>query len=397
MSQRAGSESALSTGGPGKNGLAGGIEEIKRGESNILVAVRLRPLLSREISEGQFNLVKIMDGKLVILQDPKDFTEENGKNELRKNRTREQQYAFDYAFDQDVDTVQVFNLTTQFLIEGVLNGFNSTVFAYGATGAGKTHTMLGNQDTPGIMYQTMKEVFTVLDDFKVDRQYEIKVSFLEIYNENIRDLIDTSGATPLDSPESYLELREDPALGVCVAGLKEVEVNSAEEILSLLIHGNARRTTESTDANQASSRSHAVFQIICQHRDKGQGIRAEVNVGKLSLIDLAGSERASKTNNRGLRMIEGANINRSLLALGNCINALHENNLKGKENYIPYRDSKLTRLLKDSLGGNCRTVMIANIAGAHSSFEETHNTLKYANRAKNIKTNVQKNTQNVDY
>lgn len=293
--------------------------------------------------------------------------------------------------------MKVFNLTTQFLIEGVLNGFNSTVFAYGATGAGKTHTMLGDEKCPGIMYQTMKEVFTVLDDFKVDRNYEIHVSFLEIYNENIRDLIDTSGALPQDSPESYLELREDPEKGVCVAGLKEVEVSTAEEILNLLIHGNHNRTTESTEANLTSSRSHAVFQIKVSHMEKNSGVRAEINIGKLSLIDLAGSERASKTNNRGIRMIEGANINRSLLALGNCINALHENTTRNRENYIPYRDSKLTRLLKDSLGGNCRTVMIANIAGSHSSFEETNNTLKYANRAKNIKTNVSKNTQNVEY
>ena len=121
------------------------MDEMKKGESNILVALRLRPLLPREIVDGEFNLVKILDEKVVILQDPKDFSEENGRNEmLRKNRTREKQYAFDYAFDQDVDAVKVFNLTTQFLIEGVLNGFNSTVFAYGATGAGKTHTMLGN-------------------------------------------------------------------------------------------------------------------------------------------------------------------------------------------------------------------------------------------------------------
>lgn len=183
-------------------------------------------------------------------------------------------------------------------------------------------------------------------------------------------------------------MREDPEKGVVVAGLKEVEVNTPEEILNLLIHGNGNRSTEATEANVTSSRSHAVFQLKCQHREKNSGIRAEISVGKLSLIDLAGSERASKTNNRGIRMIEGANINRSLLALGNCINALHENNMRNKENYIPYRDSKLTRLLKDSLGGNCRTVMIANISGAHSSFEETHNTLKYANRAKNIKTNV---------
>lgn len=273
-----------------------------------------------------------------------------------------------------------------------MNGYNSTVFAYGATGAGKTHTMLGKAEQPGIMYQTMKEVFNVLNDFKVDRTYEIKVSFLEIYNENIRDLIDTSGASHMDSADCYLELREDPEKGVCVAGLKEIEVKSAEEILSLLIHGNGNRTTESTDANDASSRSHAVFMLKCSYKDKNAGVRAEISVGKLSLIDLAGSERASKTNNRGIRMIEGANINRSLLALGNCINALHDNATKNKDNYIPYRDSKLTRLLKDSLGGNCRTVMIANVAGGHSSFEETHNTLKYANRAKNIKTNVHKNT-----
>jgi kinesin family protein 18/19 len=175
-----------------------------------------------------------------------------------------------------------------------------------------------------------------------------------------------------------------------VAGQHEVQVKSAEDILSILIHGNANRTTESTEANQTSSRSHAVLQVICSYKDKNSGIRAEITIGKLSLIDLAGSERASRTNNRGIRMIEGANINRSLLALGNCINALHDNAMHNKSNYIPYRDSKLTRLLKDSLGGNCRTAMIANIAGASPYFEETLNTLKYANRAKNIKTNIQK-------
>ena len=121
-------------------------------------------------------------------------SEEHATNELRKHRSREKHFAFDYAFDENVETLKVFNLTTQFLIGGVLNGFNSTVFAYGATGAGKTHTMLGSPESPGIMYQTMKELFTILEDFKVDRTYEIRVSFIEIYNENIRDLIDTAGA-----------------------------------------------------------------------------------------------------------------------------------------------------------------------------------------------------------
>jgi kinesin family protein 18/19 len=161
--------------------------------------------------------------------------------------------------------------------------------------------------------------------------------------------------------------------------------------------GNTRRTVEATGANATSSRSHAVMQITCEYSDKHAGVQGQVHVGKLSLIDLAGSERASRTNNRGMRMIEGANINKSLLALGNCINALHENHTSGKNNYVPYRDSKLTRLLKDSLGGNCQTVMIANLGPSIKHFEDTHNTLKYANRAKNIKTSAQRNILSVEY
>ena len=165
------------------------VEELKKGQSNILVAVRLQLMLMKEVEQGQFNLIKMLDDKVVILQDPQDLSEQY-TSELRKKRTRQKQYAFDYAFDQDAQQEKVFNLTTQFLIEGILNGYNSTVFAYGATGAGKTFTMLGNQVNPGIMYQTMKEIFEQLQDLKIDREYEIKVSFLEIYNENIRDLIE---------------------------------------------------------------------------------------------------------------------------------------------------------------------------------------------------------------
>jgi kinesin family member 18/19 len=167
--------------------------------------------------------------------------------------------------------------------------------------------------------------------------------------------------------------------------------------MELLFFGNQNRTQEATGANETSSRSHAILQIIVEAKDKASGIQAEISVGKLSLIDLAGSERAAKTNNRGMRMIEGANINRSLLSLGNCINALVDNMKKGSHNHIPYRDSKLTRLLKDSLGGNSRTVMIANISPGNQSYEDTHNTLKYANRAKNIKTAIKKNVHNVEY
>ena len=167
------------------------------------------------------------------------------------------------------------------------------------------------------------------------------------------------------------------------------------EVMQLLHQGNARRSQAATAANEVSSRSHAVLQINVETQDKAPGLVANIKVGKLSLVDLAGSERAANTKNSGVRLVEGANINRSLLALGNCINALGEKGNKG--NFVPYRDSKLTRLLKDSLGGNCRTVMIANISAAESSFEETLNTLKYANRAKNIKSTVRRNVLNVDY
>jgi len=165
--------------------------------------------------------------------------------------------------------------------------------------------------------------------------------------------------------------------------------------MDLLHHGNRNRTQQATAANAVSSRSHAVLQIVVENRAKTEGTIAKIKIGKLSLVDLAGSERAAATKNKGIRLTEGANINRSLLALGNCINALGEKANRGQ--FVPYRDSKLTRLLKDSLGGNCRTVMIANISSAVSNFEETLNTLKYANRAKNIKTSVTRNELNVNH
>ena len=263
------------------------------------------------------------------------------------------------------------------------------VFAYGQTGSGKTHTMIGNPSDPGIMVRVMGDLFTYCqkDGNQHGIQYKVTVSFLEVYNENIRDL--------LSDVEEYLDLREDPIKGPMVAGITEVETASSREIMDLLQQGNARRSQQATAANEVSSRSHAVLQVVVEGKDKAPGTVANIKVGKLSLVDLAGSERAANTQNRGARLVEGANINRSLLALGNCINALSEKGNKG--NFVPYRDSKLTRLLKDSLGGNCRTVMIANISSAESSFEETLNTLKYANRAKNIKTNAQRNVLNVNY
>jgi len=381
-------------------------EKMWAGQSNMLVAVRVRPLRSHDRSKRE--CIRVLDRKMVVVLDP---SSENQNDILRQNRTREKKYAFDHVFEPEDSNEVVYSHTTKFLIDGILNGFNATVFAYGNTGAGKTYTMLGTPEKPGIMMLTLDDLF---DDIKAKQNdeahgvdYKVSVSFLEVYNENIRDLL----AVVNGRSDDYLDLREDPLKGPVVAGITEIEASSSKDVMGLLRRGNRNRTQEPTAANKESSRSHAVLQVVVEQRDRAPEtgnrmsentdnsqevpVMATVRIGKLSLIDLAGSERAAATQNRGARMIEGANINRSLLALGNCINALGEKG--GKGTFVPYRDSKLTRLLKDSLGGNCRTVMIANISPSLGSFEETLNTLKYANRAKNIKTNVTRNVLSVNY
>jgi len=283
------------------------IANIESPTNNMVVAVRLRPLTTKELEREEFEIVRILDRKVVILMDPLELL--NAKGALGKNRSKEKQYAFDYAFDADAGQKEIFESTTKFLVDGILEGYNATVFAYGATGAGKTYTMVGTENHPGNMYLTLKELFVNIKQQKNNYNYDIRVSFLEIYNEMIRDLIVVS--------EDVLDLREDKDKGICVAGLSEVEVESPEDVMELLFFGNQNRTQEATGANETSSRSHAILQITVEAKDKASGITAEIAVGKLSLIDLAGSERAAKTNNRGIRMIEGANINRSLLSLGN--------------------------------------------------------------------------------
>ena len=372
------------------------IENLKKGAYNILVCVRCRPLSPLERQLSSFETIRVMENKMIVLMDPIEY---NGPTTVFKNRTREQTYAFDFAFDKYSSQKFVFENSTKFLIEGVAGGYNATVFAYGATGAGKTYTMLGEEGNPGIMPLTLKELFKEVDKYK-DREYKMKFWYLEIYNENIRDLlkfVDRPNNIINDDNE-YLDLREDPIKGITVSGITEVNVNNSNDMLKILKRGNRNRTIEATGANETSSRSHAIFQLSLEYKEKNSGIDYEIKYSKLSLVDLAGSERASATQNRGLRLIEGGNINRSLLTLGNCINALCDAAAKGiKKIYVPYRDSKLTRLLKDSLGGNARTVMIANVSPSINTFDDTYNTLKYANRAKNIKTIVSRNVLNARY
>uniref|UniRef100_H0VX61 Kinesin-like protein n=1 Tax=Cavia porcellus TaxID=10141 RepID=H0VX61_CAVPO len=310
-------------------------------DQQLMVALRIRPLSEAELEEGATIIAHKVGDQAVVLMDPSEDPEDT----LRAHRSRERTFIFDRVFDQHSTQEDVYSTTIRRLVEGVISGYNATVFAYGPSGAGKTHTMLGMDAEPGIYLQTLTDLFQAIEETRDHMDYCVSMSYLEI--------------------------------------------------MQLLTKGNRQRTQEPTATNKTSSRSHAVLQVtVCQRR-RSPDLAEEVHLGKLFMVDLAGSERASQTQNRGKRMKEGAHINRSLLALGNCINALSE---KGsRTQYVNFRDSKLTRLLKDALGGNSHTVMIAHISPASSSFEESRTTLLYAYRAKNIKTRVKRNLLNVSY
>ena len=355
-------------------------------DSNMVVAVRIRPMSTRELAARDIPVVQPQD-KLILVMDKVELEcQQEDKKPDVLHRSREQRYFFDRIFPQTVATDEVYRRTCSQLIPSVIKGYNACVFAYGTTGSGKTYTMTGNMEQPGIMVLILKDLFHAINQ-QTDKEISLKMSYVEIYNEIIRDLL-----LP-NVKDSYLDLRDDPIKGVCLAGVTEHVVSEPHEVMNMLTIGNKRRTTEATMANAESSRSHAICQIMLVTKDRVKNTEEEHLEGKLSLIDLAGSERGNVTENRGLRLREGAKINTSLLALANCINALGDKTKKGF--FVPFRDSKLTRMLKDSLGGNCKTVMIATISPAGTQYEETINTLKYANRAKNIKMRVEPNKKMV--
>ncbi|XP_067168039.1 kinesin-like protein KIF18B isoform X2 [Apteryx mantelli] len=341
-------------------------------EGTVAVVVRVRPPNPREREGAAHAVLHVVDQHILVF-DP----EEPGgllAGRAPKHRCKDLKFVFDRVFGEGATQEEVFQHTTREVLDGVLNGYNCSVFAYGATGAGKTYTMLGSEKSPGIMYLTMVELYKRIEARKEEKTCEVLISYQEVYNEQIHDLLE---------PKGPLAIREDPEKGIVVQGLSFHQPKSAEQLLEMLANGNKNRTQHPTDANATSSRSHAVFQIYVKQQDRVVGLAQDLQVAKMSLIDLAGSERASVTKTKGERLREGANINRSLLALINVINALAD--AKSKKTHIPYRDSKLTRLLKDSIGGNCRTIMIAAVSPSMLAYEDTYNTLKYANRAKEIK------------
>ncbi|KAL7268364.1 tubulin-dependent ATPase kip3 [Rhizina undulata] len=384
--------------------------------SSISVTVRVRPFTIREAAQltrlddgptffgdgslastpqpkitgkGLRRVVKVIDDRVLVFDPPEDNPMARYQKTIlpQGKRVKDMRFGFDKVFDENTTQEDVYQATAKPLLDNVLDGFNATVFAYGATGCGKTHTISGTPQQPGIIFLTCAELFERIQAVADEKEVDLTLSYLEIYNETIRDLLIPGGS------KQGLALREDSCQNISVTGLSTHSPKTVEEVMDMILMGNTNRTMSPTEANATSSRSHAVLQINVTQKPRTAGLSENHFAATLSIIDLAGSERASVTKNRGERLLEGANINRSLLALGNCINALCD---PSRKNHVPYRDSKLTRLLKFSLGGNCKTVMIVCVSPSSMHYDETHNTLKYANRAKNIKTKVSRNMINVN-
>ncbi|XP_030637448.1 kinesin-like protein KIF3C [Chanos chanos] len=332
----------------------------------VKVVVRCRPLNRKEEAAGYEKIVD-MDVKLgqVALRNPKA-----GPGELLKT------FTFDAVYDADSKQSDLYDETVRPLIDSVLQGFNGTIFAYGQTGTGKTYTMQGQWMDPerrGIIPNSFEHIFTHISRSQ-NQQYLVRASYLEIYQEEIRDLLSKDHSRKL-------ELKESPDSGVYIRDLSSFVTKNVKEIEHVMNVGNQTRSIGFTNMNEHSSRSHAIFLITVECSQLGPDGQNHIRVGKLNLVDLAGSERQAKTGVHGDRLKEATKINLSLSALGNVISAL----VDGRSSHIPYRDSKLTRLLQDSLGGNAKTIMVATLGPAAYNYEETLTTLRYANRAKNIK------------
>ncbi|MGH0137416.1 UNVERIFIED_CONTAM: hypothetical protein FKN15_064145 [Acipenser sinensis] len=338
----------------------------------VKVVVRCRPMNQKEKGMGHKQAVSVDEIRGTITVNKIDSTNEPPKT-----------FTFDTVFGQDSKQLDVYNLTARPIIDSVLEGYNGTIFAYGQTGTGKTFTMEGVRAVPelrGIIPNSFAHVFGHIAKAEGDTRFLVRVSYLEIYNEEVRDLL---GKDQMQR----LEVKERPDVGVYIKDLSGYVVNNADDMDRIMTLGHKNRSVGATNMNEHSSRSHAIFTITIECSEKGIDGDQHVRMGKLHLVDLAGSERQGKTGSTGQRLKEATKINLSLSTLGNVISAL----VDGKSTHVPYRNSKLTRLLQDSLGGNSKTMMCANIGPADYNYDETISTLRYANRAKNIKNKARIN------
>ncbi|XP_014678184.1 PREDICTED: kinesin-like protein KIF3A [Priapulus caudatus] len=344
-----------------------------KGSENVKVVVRCRPLNEKEKQTGFKEIVKVeqVQGRVTV------STPNSSAGEPPKV------FTFDTVFGPDAKQVDIYNQTARPIVDSVLEGYNGTIFAYGQTGTGKTFTMEGVRTVPelcGIIPNSFAHIFGHIAKAEEDKKFLVRVSYLEIYNEEVRDLLNKD-------QNVRLEVKERPDVGVYVRDLSAYVVNNADDMDRIMTMGNKNRVVGATNMNAVSSRSHAIFTAILECSEKGLDGEQHLVMGKLHLVDLAGSERQSKTGATGQRLKEATKINLSLSTLGNVISAL----VDGKSTHVPYRNSKLTRLLQDSLGGNSKTVMCANIGPADYNYDESISTLRYANRAKNIQNTARIN------
>uniref|UniRef100_A0A3Q1CS24 Kinesin-like protein n=1 Tax=Amphiprion ocellaris TaxID=80972 RepID=A0A3Q1CS24_AMPOC len=350
--------------------------------ASVKVAVRVRPFNSRETGRNAKCVIQ-MQGNTTCISNPKQ-AKDGAKN-----------FTFDYSYWSHTTTEdssfasqrQVYKDIGEEMLLHAFEGYNVCIFAYGQTGAGKSYTMMGKQEPgqEGIIPQLCEDLFQRTgENSDPDLTYSVEVSYMEIYCERVRDLLNPKS-------QGTLRVREHPILGPYVEDLSKLAVTGFPDIRDLMDAGNKARTVAATNMNETSSRSHAVFTIVFTQKRRDQMTSLDTEkVSKISLVDLAGSERADSSGAKGTRLKEGANINKSLTTLGKVISALAEmqSSKKRKSDFIPYRDSVLTWLLKENLGGNSRTAMIAALSPADINYEETLSTLRYADRAKQIRCNA---------
>ncbi|XP_047923682.1 kinesin-like protein KIF1B isoform X2 [Anser cygnoides] len=349
--------------------------------ASVKVAVRVRPFNSRETSKESKCIIQMQGNSTSII---------NPKNPKEAPKS----FSFDYSYWSHTSPEdpcfasqnRVYNDIGKEMLLHAFEGYNVCIFAYGQTGAGKSYTMMGKQEESqaGIIPQLCEELFEKINDnSNEEMSYSVEVSYMEIYCERVRDLLNPKN-------KGNLRVREHPLLGPYVEDLSKLAVTSYTDIADLMDAGNKARTVAATNMNETSSRSHAVFTIVfTQKKHDAETDLSTEKVSKISLVDLAGSERADSTGAKGTRLKEGANINKSLTTLGKVISALAEvSKKKKKTDFIPYRDSVLTWLLRENLGGNSRTAMVAALSPADINYDETLSTLRYADRAKQIKCNA---------
>ena len=392
--------------------------------NNIITVLRIRPESEKEREYSNIDIIKVENSTSMKLVSPTEYNSfiegtKYLKNEkgLEVTGTKEYNYKFNFILDQNSQQNDAYQYSASFLVNNIFEGFNSTLFAYGSTGSGKTYTMMGTETNPGIVFRCINQILNIMENNGINTQYDLQITYFEIYNENIYDLLsgeDKNNAKLRKMVENTTKINKDDDLikfnnkknnnglynKFFLMGLTKKIINSQEEAFQIITEANTKRSIGVTSQNTNSSRSHCVLQInIVNKSINSDNLENNLNndnliedkestkYGKFILIDMAGNEKVAEIKPN----TDNFFINKSLFTLTNCINGLINNK---NSNYIPWRDSKLTRLLKDSLTGNSKVVMIANISPSLLVIDDTYNTLNFAKKIKQLKINVQKNIGN---